>query len=54
MHSLLTNMMADVHAAELHEHAGHGRAVPGHNPDPTLGAWRCRRAPWILGACVHV
>ena len=28
MQSLLTNMMADVHAAELHEHAGHGRAVP--------------------------
>ena len=29
MQSHLTNMMADVHAAELHEHAGAGRAVRG-------------------------
>jgi hypothetical protein len=28
MQSLLTNVMADVHAAELHEHANHGHAVP--------------------------
>ena len=28
MHPLLTNMMADAHAAELHEHAGHGHRVP--------------------------
>ena len=25
----LTNVMADIHAAELHEHANHGQSVPG-------------------------
>ena len=29
MLSTLTNVMADVHARELHEHAGAGRAVRG-------------------------
>src|ERR1700742_4077409 len=29
MQSILTTVMADVHAAELHEHAGAGRAVRG-------------------------
>ena len=28
MHPLLTNMMADAHVAELHEHTGHGHRVP--------------------------
>ena len=28
MQSLLTSVLADVHAAELHEHAGHGHRVP--------------------------